>query len=251
MAIISRQAAQLAAVLLSAASLAGCSAIDRIGSIGEKPALSQIENPQAQAGYRPVSLPMPSPLVAERQPNSLWRAGSRAFFKDQRANRIGDILTVVISIDEKGTLTNDTRRTRANAETNNLTSLFGFQDAISRILPGKPIPALVDLDSDVSNRGTGAINRAEKINLRLAALITQVLPNGNMVLHGRQEVRLNYEIRELQLAGVIRPEDISSQNTISYDQIAEARVSYGGRGQIMDVQQPRYGSQLLDVLLPF
>jgi flagellar L-ring protein precursor FlgH len=246
-----RRYACLCGLIAVASTLAGCSALDRIGSIGEKPTLSQIENPQAQPGYRPVSLPMPSPMVAERQPNSLWRAGSRTFFKDQRANRVGDILTVVINIDESGKLQNDTTRTRTNAETNNVTSLLGFQDTLSRILPGKPIPALVDLDSGVSNKGSGTINRQEKINLRLAALITQVLPNGNMVLHGRQEVRINFEVRELQLAGVIRPEDISSQNTISYDQIAEARVSYGGRGQITDVQQPRYGSQLLDVLLPF
>ncbi|MDX2103580.1 MAG: flagellar basal body L-ring protein FlgH [Alphaproteobacteria bacterium] len=243
---------RLVLLALSASLLAGCSAIDRLATIGEPPPLSPIQNPQAQPGYQPTNLPMPPPQVAEKMPNSLWRPGARAFLGDQRASRVGDILTVIIDIDERGRLQNDTRRGRTNAETNNLTSLFGFQGAIERALPGRnSLPTIVDLESQLDNRGTGRVDRQERINLRLAALITQVLPNGNLVLHGRQETRLNFELRELQLQGVIRPTDISNQNTIRYDQIAEARVSYGGRGQITDVQQPRYGSQLLDILLPF
>jgi flagellar L-ring protein precursor FlgH len=233
-------------------SLAGCSALDRIANIGEPPALSPIRNPQSVPGYQPTNLPMPAPVVAERMANSLWRPGARAFLGDQRATRVGDILTVIIDIDERGRLQNETRRGRTSAETNNLTSLFGLQGAIERALPGRnSLPSIVDLESNVDNRGTGRVDRQERINLRLAALITQVLPNGNLVLNGRQETRINFELRELQLQGVIRPTDISNQNTIRYDQIAEARVSYGGRGQITDVQQPRYGSQVLDIILPF
>lgn len=240
------------ALLLTGATLAGCNAVDRLTNIGKNPELSPIENPTTQPGYRNISLPMPAPQTADRQANSLWRPGSRAFFKDLRANRIGDIVTVVVSLNERAQLSNATTRTRTNSEGNTLTSLFGLQNNIEQILPGNnSLPNMVDLESDVSNRGTGQINRAEQVNMRLAAIITQVLPNGNMVLHGRQEVRINYEIREMQLAGIIRPEDISPQNTIDYDKIAEARVSYGGRGQIMDVQQPRYGSQFLDIILPF
>ncbi len=234
--------------------LSGCSAVDRIQNIGKQPELAPIENPTQQANYRPVSLPMPAPQVSERQAGSLWRAGSRSFFKDLRANRVGDIVTVVINLDERGRLQNETRRGRTSEETNNIGNLFGFQGDFKKFLPDNiagSLPNVLDLDSSVDNRGTGRVDRSERINLRLAALITQVLPNGNMVLHGRQEVRLNYEVRELQLAGVIRPEDISPQNTIDYDKIAEARVAYGGRGQIMDMQQPRYGSQFLDIILPF
>jgi flagellar L-ring protein precursor FlgH len=241
----------LAAALL--ATLGGCNALDRISKLGEQPQLTDITNPQTQPGYRPISLPMPPPLVSERQPNSLWRNGSRGFFKDLRATRVGDLVTVVINFNESGALQDSTTRTRANTETNNVASLLGFQNTINRLakLSSAQTPNVLDLTSNLSNVGTGAITRQEQVNLRLAALIEQMLPNGNMVLYGHQEVRLNFEVRALQIAGVIRPEDIAADNTINYDQIAEARISYGGRGQITDVQQPRYGSQLMDVIMPF
>jgi flagellar L-ring protein FlgH len=243
---------QLAGVIAAVALLGGCNALDRASRIGEKPELSPIENPLAAPGYKPVSLPMPPPQVAERMPNSLWRSGSRTFFKDLRATRVGDILTVVVTLNENAQLANSSTRTRTTSEQDAITSLFGFQHQFKHFLSDQATNTpTINLTGSTNNQGTGAINRTEQINLRLAALVTQVLPNGNLVLDGHQEVRVNFELRELRLIGVIRPEDIAPDNTISYDQIAEARVSYGGRGQIDDVQQPRYGSQLLDILLPF
>ncbi|MSP50139.1 MAG: flagellar basal body L-ring protein FlgH [Alphaproteobacteria bacterium] len=244
--------ARLASLGLAVAALAGCSALDRLATVGEAPKMTDIQNPQAASSYRPISMPMPAPMTAERQPASLWAAGSRGFFKDQRANRIGDILTVLIAIDDKAKYENTTTRSRSNADTANLTSLFGLQGLLNRNLTDSASPsAVVDLGSTLKNEGKGAIDRSEEINLKIAATVTQVLPNGNMVVSGRQEVKVNYEVRELQIAGVIRPEDVTSLNTISYEKMAEARISYGGRGHITDVQQPRYGAQVLDILLPF
>jgi flagellar L-ring protein precursor FlgH len=233
--------------------LAGCgNTLERIARVGEEPDLAPIENPTAQTAYRPVSLPMPEPMPDTRQPNSLWRQGSRAFFKDQRAGRVGDILTVVIAIDDEAQLDNSTTRQRNAGESAGLDNLLGYESRINNIFDGDAIPSqLVNADSDSSTTGTGSVDRTEQIDLRMAAVITQVLPNGNLVLQGSQQVQVNFEQRNLTVRGVIRPEDITSQNEVPYDKIAEARIAYGGEGTISDLQQPRYGQQIWDIIFPF
>ena len=240
------------ALLLSAAALAGCNAATRLSQIGETPPLTTIQDPHQQPGYRPVSLPMPAPIVGERRPNSLWQSGSRAFFKDQRAAQVGDILTVVVVFDEKAQFNNETQRTRTSSDTETVTGLFGFQQQIPKFLWKSADPAnLVNTAGNSNHDGKAILNREEQVNLQVAALVTQVLPNGNLVVQGHQELRVNFEVRDLQITGVIRPQDISSTNTVPYTKLAEARISYGGRGQLTDIQQPRYGQQLLDIIAPF
>ncbi len=234
------------------AALGGCSAVDRLKQVGETPPLTEIQDPTQSPSYRPVSLPMPVPQKVEPQANSLWRPGARAFFRDQRASQVGDILTVVISIDDKAKLSNTTDRTRTTSEKDTLPHLLGFEENIRKIMPkefSKATP--IDITGATQNKGSGSIDRDEQIEVKVAAVVTQVLPNGNLVLRGNQEVRVNYEVRELQVTGIVRREDISSENKISYEKIAEARIAYGGRGHITDVQQPRYGTQVLDVIYPF
>jgi flagellar L-ring protein precursor FlgH len=229
----------------------GCSSLERLRLIGEPPALASIDNPQTHAGYKPVQMPMPAPQPAVYNPNSLWRSGSRAFFKDQRAHQIGDILTVTVNITDKAAIENETQRSRTNKEDSGVTDYIGSKtlgaSAAKAILPGRILTA----DSNASSEGKGSVNRQEALQTNVAAVVTQVLPNGNLVVEGKQEVRVNFEIRELIVAGIVRPEDIQSDNTIDSSKIAEARIAYGGRGQLTDVQQPRYGQQVLDVLLPF
>jgi flagellar L-ring protein FlgH len=241
---------RLAALSLGLAALGGCSAVDRLTSIGEKPALSKIDNPTAQVGYKPVQMPMPAPQPAVYNPNSLWRNGSRAFFKDQRAHQIGDILTVKVKITDKAKYENDTSRSRTAKEDSGITDFLGsklLKNPATAILPGRILSA----DGTATTEGKGSIDRKEEVQTNVAGVVTQVLPNGNLVIEGKQEVRVNFEIRELVVAGIVRPEDIESDNTIESSKIAQARIAYGGRGQITDVQQPRYGQQVLDVLLPF
>ncbi len=241
-----------AAVAMAAVMLSGCNLFNRLAEIGSTPPLTQIQNPTQAPGYRPVSMPMPRPVAIAHKPNSLWRPGARSFFKDQRAARVGDILTMLITIDDSAAISNASTRARTNTEDASINALFGYESSLSRVLPETIDPgSLIDVDSETSNSGTGTVDRSEEINLKIAAVVTQVLPNGNLVIHGRQEVRVNYDVRQLQVAGIVRREDITALNTIDYDKVAEARISYGGEGQIMDVQQPRYGMQVLDVLLPF
>jgi flagellar L-ring protein FlgH len=228
----------------------GCSSLDRLSHIGEQPKLTAIENPTAQPGYKPVQMPMPKPETASYNANSLWRNGSRAFFKDQRAARIGDLLTVTVNITDKANIANETQRSRSNREDSGITDFVGAKTLgaqAHKILPGRILTA----DSTASSDGKGSVNRQEALQTNVAAVVTQVLPNGNLVVEGKQEIRVNFEIRELIVAGIVRPEDIQSDNTIDSSKIAQARIAYGGRGQITDVQQPRYGQQVMDVLLPF
>ena len=247
-----RHLAAGASILALALGAGACAPLDRLAEVGEAPALTNPQNPTARPNYRPVSMPMPAPEPVDRDANSLWRSGSRAFFKDQRAAKVGDIITVNINIADSAGIKNQTQRTRASNETAKATALAGYEASLGRMLPNAVDPTnLINANADSLSQGTGSIDRSEAIKIKVAAIVTQVLPNGNLVVHARQEVRVNAEMRELQIAGVIRREDIASDNTIAADKIAEARVAYGGRGTISDVQQPRYGQQLYDIFFPF
>jgi flagellar L-ring protein FlgH len=238
------------AVTAVLALLGGCSAIDRLRSVGEPPPLTAIENPVAQPGYKPVQMPMPAPQPVSYNPNSLWRNGSRAFFKDQRAHQVGDIMTVKVKITDKAKYENETQRSRTSKEDSGITDFIGsklIKNPATAVLPGR----ILTTDSNGSSEGKGSVDRKEEITTNVATVVTQVLPNGNLVIEGRQEIRVNFEVRELIVGGIVRPEDIESDNTIESTKIAQARIAYGGRGQITDVQQPRYGQQVMDVILPF
>jgi flagellar L-ring protein precursor FlgH len=240
-------------LVVATVAISACNTLERLSEVGSGPEISEIQNPAQKADYRPVSMPMPAPEVAYNNANSLWRPGSRAFFKDQRASTVGDILTVIVDIQsEKAELDNKTTSSRDGAEAVGVPALAGLEASINNVLPNSvDASSLASIDSSSSTSGSGTISREESINISLAAVVLQVLPNGNLVIAGRQEVRVNYELRELTVTGVIRPQDIGSDNTIDWDKIAEARISYGGRGTISNVQQPRYGQQIFDIIFPF
>ncbi len=202
----------------------------------------------------PEAVPFTHPKRAEA--SGLWNTSTRSFFGDNRAQRVGDILTVIIDIEDEADLSNESERSRSDSQTVGSPTFFGYGGKIDRILPGiseddLPEGDIVDLGSASGSSGEGSIKREETIRLRVAATIIETLPNENLVIAGRQEVKVNSELRELRIAGVVRPVDISLRNTITYDKIAEARVAYGGRGQISAVQQPRYGQDALEVILPY
>ena len=234
---------------LAAMMLGGCAGInDAIAP----PSLTPIQNPATIAGSQRISMPLPAPTAEVQAPNSLWRSGARSFFNDQRASKIGDILTVNIEISDSAQVNNTTARSRTSSTDTSADALLGAETLIQKALPGSPsLSPGVSFGSNSASNGTGSVNRQEKVNLTVAAVITDRLPNGNLVIGGSQEVRINNELRELLVSGVIRPEDVAADNTIAHTKIAEARISYGGRGQITDVQQPRYGQQVADQILPF
>ncbi len=241
-----------AALLLSAtATVSSCNFLERMSEVGEPPKISRIQDPTQAPNYQQISMPMPAPTAPPSGTNSLWRRGARAFFKDQRATEIGDILTIAVNINESGNLTNKTSTSTASSEAAGLPAFFGLEKSIGKVFGGATASNLVSANSTSGTAGNGTMARQEQVIINLAATVVQKLPNGNLVIAGKQELRVNGDMRELAVQGIIRVEDISSLNTITSDKIAEARITYGGRGTLADVQGPRYGQQLFDIVAPF
>ena len=231
--------------------LGGCSSMQRLSEIGKPPVMTPTSDPTKDPNWRPLTMPMPAAQVAAPQANGLWRPGSRAFFKDQRAAQVGDILTVVITTTDSADIENGTATSRNGSEFMGVPNLFGLEKQIPTWFAGANPASLVSTSSNNANTATAVMKRNETVGLRLAGVITQVLPNGNLVVSASQELRVNSELRQLTVTGVVRPQDIASNNTVMHDRMAEARISYGGRGQQTDIQTPRWGQQVLDAVLPF
>lgn len=215
-----------------------------------------VRGPQlSNMGYPAALVPLqqqyaPPPQAASA--GSLWRTGAVSFFRDQRARNVGDILTVYINIDDSASVQNSTQRDRSNESQTGIGNFFGLENALGGLFPAGFDPQnLVSLEGGSSSQGSGTINRAERVELTIAAVVTEVLPNGNLVIQGRQEVRTNRELRELLLSGIVRPQDVSSANTIDHTQIAEARISYGGRGDVSRIQGPPAGQSIVERFSPF
>lgn len=244
------------------ATLSGCGAVGRLKQVGRAPeltAITPIDAPQLQpslatpsdrsAGVGRGGAVVPGAPAATA---SLFRTGAGAFFRDQRASTVGDVLTIRINISDEANIGNNTSRSRGGTETGGISALLGLQTPLANALPGNVDPSnLVDTNSASKYSGGGTTARSETINMTMAAIVTDVLPNGNLVVRGRQEVRVNFEMRELIVTGIVRPQDIGRDNSIPHSQIAEARIIYGGRGQLTEAQQARWGQQIYDALFPF
>lgn len=231
-------------VALVAGGLGGCA--DTLRDVAREPGMTPVG-----AGLNPQIVPIvstPPPKVVYRGDKSLWQDASADLFKDRRALNVGDVLTVKISIKDKAEMDNETNRSR------NSTIDAGIQGEVSNGVPLKQLRGVdfnAALDTKSETKGKGEINRRESIDLLVAAVVTEIMPNGNLVISGSQEVRVNYEMRVLQVSGIVRPRDISADSSVSYEKIAEARITYGGRGRLNEVQQPGWGQQLVDKIYPF
>ncbi|AIF81534.1 flagellar L-ring protein FlgH [endosymbiont of Acanthamoeba sp. UWC8] len=249
-------------LLLSLSSLTACDIMaNRLANVGRPPEFNKVNTyndyiqqeqylkAKAAQSEQQSSI---EPTAQGKAANSLWKPGSRAFFRDLRARAIGDILKVNITIQDKAKLDNKTTKTRSGSTSAGMPSLFGFENKVKNILPDAVNPSkLLNVTSNDNNTGEGKVDRQETINTTVAATVIKILPNNNLYIKGSQEVRVNFEVREVTIEGIVRPEDISTENAVTLDQIAEARVSYGGRGQLSEYQQERLGRQILDIVAPF
>lgn len=240
---------RIVATSLILASLAGCGRLDHLG---KRPEFSPTDTNREHLAMAATGLPRTLEKQRVVDQASLWSGGRNSLLGDRRAEDQGDILTVVIEIDEKAEISNSTAGSRSAKDSLKMPQLFGLPQRLGDVLPdGASGENPVSVGSTTSTSGNGSVRRKEKLTLRVAATVTEVLPNGILEIQGSQEVRVNFEIRELLVTGYVRPADISRTNEITYDKIASARISYGGRGQIMDYQQPRWGQQVADIILPF
>jgi flagellar L-ring protein FlgH len=226
--------------------LAACS---NLSDVGKRPDFTPLDGTAEERAMRYVPV-APGILPPPGTAASLWGGQQQFLLGDARAGTPGDILTVVIEIDDRAEISNSTSRSRSGSESAQLPSLLGIPQRIAPILDIDPADAL-RTSSESQSSGNGQVSRNERLTLRVAATVVDVLANGVLRVQGSQEVRVNNEIRELLVSGFVRPEDISRQNEITYDRMASARISYGGRGLISDVQQPRIGQQIIDRVMPF
>jgi flagellar L-ring protein precursor FlgH len=231
----------------------GCTqaTLDKLENVGKAPQFKPVASEFGQ--HAPVV--WPTGKVSKKSAstvNSLWDERSSRMFADSRARKVGDILTVKVELKEKAELDNKTERKRSNKDSMSAGSIFGLQDLLTGWLPGAANPtSLLAINGSMDNSGEGVIEREEEIAFDVAAVVSQVLDNGNILIYGSQEIRVNHEIRQITVEGVVRPGDIDAQNVVDSKRIAEARISYGGKGLISDVQQPRLGTQMVDILSPF
>lgn len=216
--------------------VAGCGVAEPLSRIGRPPPLA------------PVELAIPAPQPEPPPPSgSLFRAGAPSLVSDLRARRVGDLLIVRVAVADRAELDNATERARDSSSSLGLPALFGTET----LLPDAIRPdRLIEANGGSTTTGRGAAQRRERIDAVLAARVVGVVPGG-LVIRGRQQVRVNHELRELAVEGIVRPEDIAPDNSVRHTEIAEARISYGGRGTLSDVQQPRWGQQVVDTLSPF
>jgi len=229
--------------------LAGCS---KLGQVGRAPEFSPVAGSNEFGAMYSATLPEDVGPSTPSAASSLWVGGTGSLFGDRRAAKRGDILTVVIEIDDSASISNSTDRSRSGSQKSGLPEFLGIPQRIDEVLPdGASMADAYETKSSSTFKGNGNVARQEQLTLRVAATVVEELPNGVLRIEGQQEVRVNFELRELVVTGYVRPIDISRTNEITYDKIAGARVSYGGRGQITDVQQPTLGQQVADIILPF
>lgn len=235
--------------LLAALGLAGCGKLEQVG---RAPDFSGLEGSNQHYAMYAAALPEDAAQGSATDDSSLWTAGNESLFGDRRAAQRGDILTVVIEIDDSASISNSTGRSRNGKQTSGMPEFLGIPQRVDAVLPeGASMADAYESSSSSTFKGQGSVSRNEKLTLRVAATVVEELPNGVLKIEGQQEVRVNFEMRELIVTGYVRPTDISRQNEITYDKIAGARIAYGGRGQITDMQQPTYGQQVADIVMPF
>lgn len=228
---------RLAALLGAGLLLAACASSPKVEPVAEP------LGPSAQ--LQPIKAP-------RGQTASLWNQDPQSLFGNRRARNVGDILTVIVSVDDIAEMQNTLESSRSNTQSLDVNALFGAPEWAANTLPGgASLAPGVDLERAMQLSGDGSVSRQERITLRLAAEVVEQRPNGYLVIHGTQRIRVNHETRDLRLHGIVRPEDITRDNTITHDKIAAADIVYSGRGQMADTARPKIGNRLLDILVPF
>ncbi len=239
-----RSLARTTTALVLAAAISGCA--------NTRPQMTSIQDSLDNAMAQPVAdvaIALPEPET--RAPGSLWRSGAKQFFRDSRASNIGDVITVIVSESATAETEANTTTTRNHDNSGGITTFLNAAGKLASRGIATGAGGLFDVEGDRSFTGAGSTDRTDTLTARVAAVVTQVLPNGNMVIQGKREVVVNYELQELSIQGIVRPEDVTADNTIASEKIAEARISYAGRGLVDEAQEPAPGVRFINKWMPF
>lgn len=227
-----------------------CSGVKELKTAITGANLSETDNLK-DSEHQPIKTPLPTPITEQPNQNSLWQPGARSFFKDQRASQPGDILTVSIDINDSASMNNTSSKSRTSQNNSVISKLAGAETGLKKYFPGISPPTIFDTKSSPSHSGSGTINRSEKVNLEVAAMVVELLSNGNLFIKGEQEVLVNSELRKLYVSGIISRADIEPGNIVSSRRISQARIYYGGEGEVNDVQQDKWGNKVIEAIMPF
>jgi flagellar L-ring protein precursor FlgH len=181
------------------------------------------------------------------QAQSLWRDDtSRAMFADKRAAGVGDILTIIVQETSSQVKNNETKTEKNSSWTAAISSmLFPGWGAVKGSMPA------VSYNSDLKHDGSGAINNSQTMVAQVAVKVVDVLPNHNLVIEGRRETSFSGERQTIVLHGIVRPEDVSSANTVLSYNVADASIQIDGKGTVTDAQRKGWFTRILDKVIPF
>jgi flagellar L-ring protein precursor FlgH len=234
-------------MMLILATAAGCSS-----TLPYAKDASKVAEVRAVQGYQSG----PEMALPEPEEGSLWSdAVGISLFTDQQARRIGDIVTVRIVEDPEAELNANTKTSRSSGVSAGKLKLFGYMKALAeknpRLAqnPGEDDLFSAALDSDFD--GKGSSDRDGHVKAYVAARVVQVLPNQNLYIQGRREIRVNNETQYIVVSGLVRPQDIGPGNEVSSAYLADARIVYSGIGPLADKQKPGWLGRIVDHVWPF
>lgn len=199
------------------------------------------------AGYEE---PLPR-AAADYSNGSIWQAASGSVTDDLKARRRGDIITIVISETASASKEAKTGTSRDSTMSAGIPNLLGLENSNFMKNNFSDLAKIINASNSSKFSGSGSTSRQENLKATITARVIDVQSNGNLMIEGRRNIKVNEEDQIIVLEGTVRPRDIAPDNTVNSIYVADARINYSGRGIISDRQSPGWLMNILDKIWPF